>query len=387
MKILIATPLFPPEIGGPATYVFNLAQKLAQKGVEVLVISFGHTPNLLWERNQDGFEKITVPLKMAKGLRHFSFFQQVLQNGHNYDLIYIHDLWSVGLPTRLANIFLKKPLIVRLGGDSLWEAALERDLTQVILPDYYLQRKTDREDFIKALQNFVLRGCHKVIFSSAFLQDIFLRYRLVAQEQTLILENPQKIVLANSVIEPSNNQPLVLLFAGRLTKCKNLTRLLEAFSALLKVNPQLLLKIAGHGPQMESLLNLVVRGGLGARLKFIGVLSPAELAKEIAQSWLCVLPSLSEVSPNFALECLNLKKPLILTKHNGLAENIKNKLILIDPLNEQDIYQAIAQLLDSQKYQAYCETIASLELARTWDDVAGEHIKLFEGSLATFSRK
>jgi len=378
MRVLIATPLFPPDIGGPATYVFNLAQKLAKRGAEVLVVSFGHTPNLLWERNQDGFEKITVPLKMAKGLRHFSFFQQVLQNGHDCDLIYSHDLWSVGLPSRLANIFLKKPLIIRLGGDSLWEAALERGLTQAILPDYYEQSKTDREGFSLVLQNFVLQGCGKVIFSSAFLQDIFLRYRSVTQEQAMVLENPQKIALVNSAIEPPNNQLLVVLFAGRLTKCKNLERLLKVFSALLKVNPQMILKIAGSGPRMESLLDLAVRGGLGVRLKFIGVLSPAELAKEIAQSWLCVLPSLSEVSPNFALECLNLKKPLILTKHNGLAENIKSKLILIDPLNEQDIYQAIAGLLDSQKYQAYCETIASLELARTWDDVANEHIKLFE---------
>ena len=343
-----------------------------------MVISFGHTPSLLWERNENGFERITVPLKMAKGLRHFSFFWQVLQNGPNYDLIYIHDLWSVGLPARLANIFLKKPMIVRLGGDALWEAALERGLTQAILPDYYLGRKTDREDFAKALQNFVLRGCHKIVFSSSFLQDIFLRYRPVAQGQAMVLENPQKIVLNNLGQEPSDNQPLVLLFAGRLTKCKNLARLLGAFAALLKNNPQMLLKIAGSGSQMEELIDLAVRYGLGARLKFLGVLPTAELAKEISQSWLCVLPSLSEVSPNFALECLNLKKPLILTKHNGLSENIKNKLILIDPLDEQDLYQAIAGLLDSQHYQAYCQTIANLELARTWDEVVNEHLKLFE---------
>ncbi|MCX6789765.1 MAG: hypothetical protein NTZ42_04130 [Candidatus Gribaldobacteria bacterium] len=61
-----------------------------------------------------------------------------------------------------------------------------------------------------------------------------------------------------------------------------------------------------------------------------------------------------------------------------MAENIKNKLILIDPLDEQDIFQAIANLLDSEKYQAYCKAIANLDLSRTWDDVVDEHIKLFE---------
>ncbi|MCX6789764.1 MAG: glycosyltransferase family 4 protein [Candidatus Gribaldobacteria bacterium] len=329
MKILIATPLFPPEIGGPATYVFNLAQNLAKRGVEVLVISFGNSENLLWERNENSFEKIIVPLKMAKGLRHISFFRQILQNGKNFDLIYIHDLWSVGLPVRLANIFSRKPLIVRLGGDSLWEVAVERGLTKTILPDYYEQSKNDRENLVKALQNFVLRGCHKVIFSSIFLQDIFLRYRPITQEQAIVLENSQKIALAISAIEPLNNQPPVLLYAGRLTKCKNLETLLKVFSEVSKKNSQLIFKIAGNGPQMVSLLDLAVRYGLGARLKFIGVLSASELAKEITQAWLCVLPSLSEVSPNFALECLSLKKPLILTKYNGLAENIKNKLILM----------------------------------------------------------
>ena len=40
MKILIATPLYPPDIGGPATYAKILEDELPKQGVTVSVVSF-----------------------------------------------------------------------------------------------------------------------------------------------------------------------------------------------------------------------------------------------------------------------------------------------------------------------------------------------------------
>ena len=56
MKIVIATPLYPPEVGGPAYYAFNLEQALVAQGVKVRVISYR-------------FER-----KLPPGLRHILFF-------------------------------------------------------------------------------------------------------------------------------------------------------------------------------------------------------------------------------------------------------------------------------------------------------------------------
>ena len=41
MKLLITTGLFPPDIGGPATYSKILAEELSIRGVRVAVLSFG----------------------------------------------------------------------------------------------------------------------------------------------------------------------------------------------------------------------------------------------------------------------------------------------------------------------------------------------------------
>jgi len=392
MKILIATPLFPPSIGGPATYVFNLASRLAQRGIEVLVITYGSSFRLLWEKTEAGFEKIEIPLAGNKFQRYWNFFKQTRENGRDCDAIYVHDLWSVGLPVRCANVFLKKPLVARLGGDSLWEMALEAGKSEKTLFDFYQNQDNNYLYTRQLLQDSVLKACDKVIFSSNFLKDIFLKYRPIQESKSGVIENPDQLSFAKPQLGASHsdnqgNGVKTLLFAGRLTKCKNLERLFKIFAALAKIDPSLRLKIVGDGPQLERLMALGVYYNLGANVQFTGALSQVALMGEISRAYLCLLLSLGEVSPNFALECLNLRKPLVLTSQNGLPESIKNKLILVNPANDDEIFQSIAGLLDSEKYQAYCGVIANLELARTWGDIADEHIKLFEEVYASKRQK
>ena len=37
MKIILATGIYPPEIGGPATYVERLAKRLSERGARVVI--------------------------------------------------------------------------------------------------------------------------------------------------------------------------------------------------------------------------------------------------------------------------------------------------------------------------------------------------------------
>ena len=40
MRILIATGIFPPEIGGPATYSKLVSDELPQRGIDVTILKF-----------------------------------------------------------------------------------------------------------------------------------------------------------------------------------------------------------------------------------------------------------------------------------------------------------------------------------------------------------
>ena len=43
MKILLATGIYPPESGGPATYTMGLASALRSRGHEVMIVTYGET--------------------------------------------------------------------------------------------------------------------------------------------------------------------------------------------------------------------------------------------------------------------------------------------------------------------------------------------------------
>ena len=60
-KILIATGIFPPDIGGPATYSKLLLDELSNRGLAVKVVSFGAVRHL------------------PKIIRHFVYFFKILR--------------------------------------------------------------------------------------------------------------------------------------------------------------------------------------------------------------------------------------------------------------------------------------------------------------------
>src|SRR3989344_5012189 len=102
-RILIATPLYPPGAGAPATYTKLLEEELPKRGFEIAVVKFSSVRHL------------------PKGLSHLAYFWRVLKSGRSADLILALDPVSVGLPAWLAAKILRKRFIVKIVGDFAWE--------------------------------------------------------------------------------------------------------------------------------------------------------------------------------------------------------------------------------------------------------------------------
>jgi hypothetical protein len=66
MKILIVTGIFPPEIGGPATYSDLLLRELMARGFDVKILTY----SFVVQKSPVFY----VSKKWPKGLRHFIFF-------------------------------------------------------------------------------------------------------------------------------------------------------------------------------------------------------------------------------------------------------------------------------------------------------------------------
>ncbi|HXY29787.1 MAG TPA: glycosyltransferase [Gemmatimonadaceae bacterium] len=90
--------------------------------------------------------------------------------------------------------------------------------------------------------------------------------------------------------------PPRLVYAGRLSPEKGVGNLLRALALLQKrpTRARPLLTIAGDGPERASLETLAAELGVAPSVRFVGQLDRGALSSALAQSDLCVQPSLTE---------------------------------------------------------------------------------------------
>src|SRR6185436_7105604 len=97
-KILIATGIYPPQLGGPAQYAKNLHDVWVSQGYEVKVTIFGEFKKYPW------------------GIRHIIFFLYIIPTVFWADYIFALDPFFAGAVVILGKIFRKK-VVFRTGGD------------------------------------------------------------------------------------------------------------------------------------------------------------------------------------------------------------------------------------------------------------------------------
>lgn len=128
MKIVLATPLYPPDLGEPAAHVKELAVRLA-KNNDVSVVTYGRLPEKV-----AGVSVISVSKRRPLPVRLAAYTFALLRAARRADVIYAENGPSVELPAGLAALLTRRPLIVHLGDRaahalaeySVWRRALER---------------------------------------------------------------------------------------------------------------------------------------------------------------------------------------------------------------------------------------------------------------------
>lgn len=336
MKILILTGIFPPDIGGAAEYAKNLREEFLARGYKVGTI----------------FYKIERKIPIVA--RHFFYFFRVVFNIRETDLMIALDTLSVGLPSLIAAIIFRKKIIVRASGDFLWESYVERTDNLITLRQFYKHKQNFslKEKLIFFLTKFILNKFSAVFFTTEWQRNIFKKpYTLEKAEQRkkiYVIENFYGTKIQDLGFREKN-----FLWAGRTLKLKNLEILKSAFDEAKKENNFLKLEISEE-------------------------ISHGELIKKIQSCYAIILPSLSDVSPNFILDAIRANKPFILTKETGLNEKLKDIGIFTDPLSKEDLKDKILFLAENDNYNSYKNKISSFAFFHSWRQIADEILTIYK---------
>lgn len=169
MKLVIATPLYPPEIGGPATYAKLLYEGLSEKGIEVELVKFSEVRHL------------------PKLIRHYAYYRRVLRAARNADVVLALDPVSVGLPAMQAAKRTKKPFVVKVVGDYAWEQGQQRFGVMKNLDEFV---KTEDVPLpvrvLRRIQTRVARSATRVIVPSEYLKNIVAAWGISREKITVI---------------------------------------------------------------------------------------------------------------------------------------------------------------------------------------------------------
>ncbi|RLC38548.1 hypothetical protein DRH27_01970, partial [Candidatus Falkowbacteria bacterium] len=82
-----------------------------------------------------------------------------------------------------------------------------------------------------------------------------------------------------------------------------------------------------------------------------------------------------------------LGKPVLVTRECGFFQELKDKLIFINPLDTADIRKKIELILNKEVYKAYEEEIKKINSERSFTGLAREHIELFNPLIKTKIKK
>lgn len=352
-KILIVTGIFPPDIGGPASYVPKLSISLVRLGFDIEVIT-------LSERLDFDGDIYPFPVKRIKrGLNLLSrwclVIVEIVRSGQNADIIYVNGLQ---LEATIANFFLRKQLVIKVVGDFAWERAISRKWTQDLFDEFQYKRHGVKVTLLKKMRAWWTRRANKVIVPSTYLQRVVLRWGVPVSRVNIIynaFENHKTILPINLDWEVSK----VIVTVCRLVPWKRVDQLIECVAQLEDIG----LIVVGDGPEMISLNKLSEKLELSDRVMFTGYLSKKEALAYISLGDVFVLNSTYEGLPHVILEALSLGVPVIATRVGGTPEVVCDgeNGYLFDLGDETGLYDLLVDGFQNNAFGALSTEMANME--------------------------
>ncbi|MFQ6014991.1 MAG: glycosyltransferase family 4 protein [Anaerolineae bacterium] len=174
----------------------------------------------------------------------------------------------------------------------------------------------------------------------------------------------------------------VILFVGTIEPRKNVIGLIAAYSHLKEDFPHVLVIGGAKGWFYEEVFEVVERLGLRERVIFPGYIPQSELPLWYNAAQLFVYPSLYEGFGLPVLEAMACGTPVITSSTSSLPEVVGQAGLTVDPLNSEEIGQAMRQMLgDNELWDQMRQR--GLERARefSWLRTAQETVRVYERAL------
>jgi glycosyltransferase involved in cell wall biosynthesis len=336
MNVLVVTGIFPPDIGGPATYVPAIGEELVKRGHRISVLTLSNCPP-----SDDRAYPFAVERISRAGFKPWRFLRAaaaIFRKGRKADVIYVNGL---ALEAAAANFFLRRPLVQKIVGDWAWERASNKGWVRESFDQFQIRRHGFKVALLKVLRRVCARRADRLIVPSRYLARAVAGWGIAKK----------KIVVVYNAVEPPPAArgevplatPVKIVTVGRLVPWKQIDRLIEALAGCEQAG----LVVVGDGPERARLEALGRSCHASERIYFAGQRSKAETLALMSACDLFVLNSTYEGFPHVVLEAMSAGLPVIATAVGGTPELVRDgdNGILISPDGNGALARTLANLV------------------------------------------
>ncbi|CDG83276.1 glycosyltransferase [Janthinobacterium agaricidamnosum] len=349
LRIALVGPV-PPPSGGMANQTGQLAALLRADGatVQLLAVNLPWPPHWAW-------------------LGRIKFLRAMLRLP-----LHVWRLWRVADTVDLFHIMANSGWSWHLhAAPAVWIAMLKGK------PSVLNYRGGEAAAFFARSPRLVtlsLRRADSIVVPSAFLAAIFEQYGFAAQIVPNVIDLGRFAPRGPSQprLRPAGNGPHILVARNLETIYDNASAI-RAFAVVRQTCPGAKLCIAGSGPQLPSLQQLVATLGLADSVTFTGRIDNSAMSALYQASDIVLNPSLADNMPVSVLEALACGVPLVSTDAGGIPHLLQHQAsaLLVPPGDVQAMAQALLTLIRSPSTARRLAANGLLHVAQfSWDSVA-----------------
>ena len=358
-RLLLVSDIFPPDIGGPASFIPALGSALVHLGHAITGVC--RTPRA--SPADDAGWPFPVRRRpgtgMAAGLR---LMATLAQEAARHSVIFTNGLErQVELVCRA----LGRPYVLKVVGDLAWERMRLNGLTRQSIDEFQLAPPASLPGraWVQRRLSFA-RHARRVIVPSRYLRQLVIGWG-VAPERVVVIRNGVEAPAAPGLTPRRRTEArLDALYVGRLVNWKGLETTLRAVAGTAAVH----LTIVGQGPEAAGLQALAAELGLAERVVFRGGLSRAATQAALRAADVLVLCSEYEGLSHTLLEAGAAGLPCLTSERGGNPEVIESgRNGLIVPYGDVDALRAGLQRLQADEPERLRLAEGALAASRAFD--------------------
>jgi glycosyltransferase involved in cell wall biosynthesis len=365
--VLLATSIYPPDIGGPASLAAQFVAAWTGRGHRVEVVAPGRNTV---EKNH---APTTTVFRGPQGK--WGYFLTLFRAAKQADVVFAQDASSCSVLACIVAHLRRLPFVVRLGGDLLWERDAASGKTTLGISAYYATAAWTRAAFLHRLMlRGILRGATLCLFPNSLLPTLYRHAFGIPLSHATIVQNP----LPATAVARASSPKRQLVLSGRMTPLKNFVATLDALAAVQKehTTDPFSVILVGDGP-LRGVIERWKQEQHADWLRIESSMDRETLFATMAASWGVLQLSWAEVSPNIALEALSLCVPVLLTKDTGLAEALAPYTTLVDPTDALAVQAALKELLHEEGRARAVERAAKFSWPQTTETMTDQYETVF----------